>query len=386
MPDSRATSVPRVTLFVDAQQSMYFNSYAFSGTLSLSKQGRISLDVRDIDYASLLAGERSRPYVELDITWSSGRSMRVFIDTHDRADLFFPIGLERAGLYFKRSYVADEVIRAGAPADRIVPFGAMFNVATAACKRLIFGAWIKRQGLGQLRAISVVRERIEYPGYTSLIAAPTRKRAHGVLLRSRLWDDAEVRGEDTAEAVNNERIRWISRLKNGLGSRFTGGFLPTSVAQRMCPELIDRSGGSRRAYLKDLRNSAISIYTRGLHGSTAWKLPESMAAGCAVVGEPLTHILPEPLEDGFHLVHVSTPEACVEACHRLLDNPDSLFAIQLNGRSYFDSYMHPAERMARVLARAASVAGEAGTTDAVGYAYSRYDSMLRRGETETRRE
>ena len=386
MSDRRAPAPPRITLFVDVQQSMYFNSYAFSGTLSLAKQGRIALDVRDIDYASLLAGERSRPYVELDVAWPSGRSMRVFIDTHDRADLFFPIGLERAGLYFKRSYAADEVTRAGAPVDRVVPFGAMFNVATLACKRLIFAAWFKRFGAAPLREISLVRERIEYPGYTSLIAAPSRKRPHGVLLRTRLWDDNEVRGEDTAAAVNEERISWIRRLKNGLGARFTGGLLPTSVAERMCPELIDRSGGSRRAYLKDLRNSAISIYTRGLHGSTAWKLPESMGAGCAVVGEPLTHLLPEPLEDGFHLVHASTPDACVDVCHKLLDDPDALFAIQVNARTYFDSYMHPAERIARVLAYAASVAGETARPDAVGSAYTRYGSTPPRGAAEPQRE
>jgi glycosyl transferase family 1 len=296
----------------------------------------------------------------LDVSWPSGRSTGVFIDMHDRADLFYPAGFERASLYFKRSYSPEEIARAGVPASRIVPFGAMFNVATFSCKRLILRAWFNRYGLAQPRALSLVRETVEYPGYSTLITSPSTRRPNGVLLRTRLWEESEVRGDDTAAAVNEERIRWIRELKLGLGSRFFGGVLPTPVAERACPELIDRSAGGRRAYLKDLRNSAISIYTRGLHGSTAWKLPESMAAGCAVVGEPLSHILPEPLENGVHLVHASTPEACVEVCHGLLDNPDSLLDIQRNGRSYFDSYMHPEQRMAMVMARAAQQAGDDG--------------------------
>ena len=360
MSDPRVNTMPRVTLLVDVEQSVYFNSYVFSGTLSLARRGRIAVEVRHVDYGSKDASERGRPYVELDVAWPSGRSMHVFIDLHDRADLFYAAGVERASLYFKRSYSPEETARAGAPSKRIVPFGAMFNVATFACKWLILRAWINRYGLARLRALSLVRETVEYPSYDALIALPSAKRPNGVLLRTRLWEESEVRGDDTAAAVNEERIRWIRELKLGLGSRFVGGVLPTPVAERACPELIDRSAGGRSVYLKDLRKSAISIYTRGLHGSTAWKLPESMAAGCAVVGEPLSHVLPEPLEDGVHLVHASTPEACVEACHRLLDHPDSLLEIQSNGRSYFDSYMHPEARMARVLARAAQEAGEGG--------------------------
>ena len=359
MSDPRVSVTPRVTLFVDVQQSMYFNCYVFSGMLSLARQSRIAMEIRHVEYERQMAGERSRPYVELDVAWPSGRSMRVFIDMHDRADLFFPLGLERGGLYFKRGYDPEQVARAGLAANRIVPFGAMFNVATFACKRLIIRAWIKGHAR-RPQAISVLRGTIEYPGYDSVVASPSRTRPHGVLLRTRLWAEDEVRGEDTAAAVNEERIRVIRELRRGLGSRFVGGVLPTQAAQRLCPELIDRTGGSRGAYLKDLRRSAISIYTRGLHGSTAWKLPESMAAGCAVVGEPLIHTLPEPLENGVHVVHASTPVECVEACHKLLDNPDSLFEIQTNGHSYFNSYMHPSQRMARVLDQAAEEAGEDG--------------------------
>jgi hypothetical protein len=277
---------------------------------------------------------------------------------HDRADLFYPAGLERAALYFKRSYAPGEIARAGVPADRIVPFGATFPVATFACRRLILGAWVKRHGVAPVKALSVVRETVQYASYKDLIKLPSAKRSNGVLLRTRLWEESEVRGEDTAVAVNEERIRWIRELKSGLGSRFVGGVQPTPIAERTCPDLIDRSDGRRSAYLKVLHNSAISIYTRGLHGSTAWKLPESMAAGCAVVGEPLSHVLPEPLENGVQLVHASTPEACVGVCHTLLDDPDALLSIQTNGRSYFDSHMHPEQRMAKVIARAAREAGE----------------------------
>jgi len=286
--------------------------------------------------------------------------VRVFIDMHDRADLFYPTGLERAGLYFKRSYAPADAGRVGMAGDRIEPFGAMFPVATFACKRLILRALIKRHGLARRHTLSVTRQINGLPDYNAFLALPAGNRPNGALLRTRLWEENEVRGADTAVMVNDERIRWIRELKSGLGSRFVGGVLPTPLAERLCPELIDRSPIGRKAYLKDLRNSAISIYTRGLHRSTAWKLPESMAAGCAVVGEPLSHILPEPLEDRVHLLHASTPEACVQSCHALLDNPDALFEVQRNGRAYFDSYMHPEQRMARVLARAAEVAGEVG--------------------------
>ena len=56
----------------------------------------------------------------------------------------------------------------------------------------------------------------------------------------------------------------------------------------------------------------------GLHGSTGWKLAEYVAAGRAIVTEPLRYTLPGGFEEGKNYKTYTSPAECEEQLRQLL--------------------------------------------------------------------
>ncbi|MFR9066750.1 MAG: hypothetical protein ACLVJH_07270 [Faecalibacterium prausnitzii] len=99
--------------------------------------------------------------------------------------------------------------------------------------------------------------------------------------------------------VNADRIELLHRLQSAFPAQFTGGVSDNACAQQLCPELIlpDKLTG-KRAYLHRMQHTEICVASTGLHGSTGWKLAEYVAAGRAIVTEPLRYTLPGGFEEG----------------------------------------------------------------------------------------
>jgi hypothetical protein len=95
----------------------------------------------------------------------------------------------------------------------------------------------------------------------------------------------------------------------------------------------------------------IGVYTRGFHDSIAFKLPEYLANGKAVVAEgiPPSIILPAPLSEGHQYLPFAGIEACLTICDRLLSRPDDVRELGVSARGYYESYCSPTASAQRLL-------------------------------------
>lgn len=152
-----------------------------------------------------------------------------------------------------------------------------------------------------------------------------------------------------ATEIHEQRAELIQVLRQRLGSRFLGGFVPDKVSRNYFPSLLTNLPTDPRSYLKLVKEASIGIYTRGLAFSPAWKMAEYLSQGKCIVAEPLTAELPAPLEHGKHLMHFRSPEECAEICEWLLERPEKMQELSRNARAYYEVHVDPAANMERII-------------------------------------
>lgn len=154
-----------------------------------------------------------------------------------------------------------------------------------------------------------------------------------ILFLTRLWDPEEPAVQQYPDLqaewrqVNADRIELLHRLQSAFPAQFTGGVSDNTCARRQCPELIvpDMLTG-KRAYLHRMQHTEICVASTGLHGSTGWKLAEYVAAGRAIVTEPLRYTLPGGFEEGKNYKTYTSPAQCEEQLRQLLADPAAILA------------------------------------------------------------
>ena len=85
--------------------------------------------------------------------------------------------------------------------------------------------------------------------------------------------------------------------------------------------------------------------------STAFKLPEYLAASQCIVAEPPRNELAAPLEPGRHFLPFHTPDDCVAACQKLLADPHTAAAIRAANFEYYRGEVEPAARFSALIHR-----------------------------------
>jgi len=299
--------------------------------------------------------------IHADITTDAGSSLAVAFDLHDQSASFYDEALAHADVYLKRSFYLPDIERQPPHLrTKILPLGLNFPCKSSESVRVIASAMLSRAGR-QLFADRADRGRSWQHMFRDLLGfyrlrsvgdfevLPDASKELAVVFQTRIWEENSVVGEK-ADEVNESRVRMIELLRRELGARFVGGLVPTPYARSRYPGLIAEQ--HPRRYPAILRRSLIGIYTRGLHHSTAWKLPEYMAANMCVVGEPIRNVLPRPLETGRDVLTLTTPDECVEACVRILEDPQLRMAMRARTRAYFEFAIEPGANLLNTLERA----------------------------------
>jgi len=145
----------------------------------------------------------------------------------------------------------------------------------------------------------------------------------------------------------------VRALRRALGPRFSGGLVPTPLARERWPEWVSDAPTRRRAHMRWMQGAVVAVYTRGLHHSTAFKLPEYLAASRCIVAEPVRNALPRPLVPGEQLLEFSTPAECVARCVAVLDSAELQARLRRAAWEYWTAEGRPEERVERCLARLA---------------------------------
>jgi len=186
------------------------------------------------------------------------------------------------------------------------------------------------------------------PSPRAFEVSPEEPAERVVLLQTRLWpsDDPAVL------AINEQRAGLIRALRAAFGTRFIGGAIPSDYANRHHPDLVTSLPSSMRSYPKLVRRALVGVYSRGLHGSVAFKMSEYLAAGRCIVAEAPESLLPQPLQEGTNYLRFKEPDTCVEQCERLLSDPERAQRMRQANWEYYQSHVEPGAHLLRILERA----------------------------------
>jgi hypothetical protein len=311
----------KLAIILNPQPEMECNSYLISAAISEGATIRIDPRVHP-----------SVPRLELN-----GRKYAV--DLFDSSTAYDSPGLEECHIYFKRGYV-----QADAPAaylQKIIPFGLNYACRTNAAVLRILSLYLRR-------SVRLLRPRafLLAPPPEAFELPATAGYELSVLFQTRIWSSAELGPNDDPQAINGYRIELLRELKKSFGKRFVGGLIPTPEG-REHPELITNLPTKSWRYAVWSRRAAIGIYTRGLHGSNAFKLPEYLASSKCIVGQSLVHELPRKLEE-CHAV-CNTIAATVDECDALLSNPRRMEDIRRASWRYYQEHLRYDRRVQALL-------------------------------------
>lgn len=105
----------------------------------------------------------------------------------------------------------------------------------------------------------------------------------------------------------------------------------------------------KRAYLHRMQHTEICVASTGLHGSTGWKLAEYVAAGRAIVTEPLRYTLPGGFEEGKNYKTYTSPAQCEEQLRQLLADPAAILAMAQHNADYYQMWLRPEQQVRQAL-------------------------------------
>ena len=363
-------AVMQLTLYLDTDQDLYHTSYVHAGLFGLAARGVVELELRSPTIDTWRKLGSGSTCVSLDARGPDGTPFPLAIDLRDRSDFFDQRVLENVAVYFKRSHhLADVAKLSPALCEKVLPFGMNFVCANGPSARAVSAQVLRhiaskvagRTG-GPGTVTSLMRKLYDYWRYrreSDYIAAPDTPKTAAVLFQTRIWEDHEARGDDP-DAINDQRVRLVRVLKQGLGERFCGGLLPTPLALRRYPDLVTKRAVSPAAFARWQRGLLIGVYSRGLHYSTAWKLGEYFAGSMCVVAEPPRNQLPVRLTEGVEFLAFSSPDECVAACESILASPDLQRTMRSAAYNYYQREVAPEAHLRSCLDRALARQESAG--------------------------
>lgn len=364
--------VPRVSVLCDVGGTHVLQ--LFAGLTALRRKGQIRLDYRLRPTPETRTIHGGSLWLHADF---GGRVAKVCIDLFDGGKVASPDGLEKADVYFKRSYDT-RVVQTLVPSARrkVKRFGLNLFCLGDADKDVHERTAIERRLRRELgkpltrdewrfRATALLSSwsprwlprtigRYLIPRESAFRAPPGVPRRETVVFQPRVYAPEMAPTAPDILDINERRASLVRALRRHFGHRFIGGVCRGRFADQRYADCLTPLPDDQWTYIRMLRTCSVAVVTDGIHGSIPWKVPEFLAGGLCIVAEPLKYELPSPLLPGEHLLEYSTEEACLDACDRLLSNPHLRRSMESANLAYFDSHV----RAERLLARCISVASE----------------------------
>ena len=172
----------------------------------------------------------------------------------------------------------------------------------------------------------------------------------------RLWNPtseeviANEKAQKEREAINKKRIELVRALKKKYGKMFIGGIKNDAYARNVCPDLVlDEKLTRKKRYLSIMKKCGICIATTGLHESTGWKFAEYVAAGKAIVSEPLHYEVFGEFIAGKNYLEFNSTEECINQIEILLSDSKLRHFIEKANRKYYKNYERPDKQIQNAL-------------------------------------
>ncbi len=349
-----------------------YRSYIVAGLVELAAEGRLTLRFADLGEPPHHC-DVGTSGIWMQVEPPSGGCVRCFVDLVDYPEFARCEELERADVYFKRSY--QESFVAGLPdrlQTKVAPMTIQYGCRSRhesrvlRLQRAVGGLSVRRGPARALRRVigAALQPHENYgPLIEDFEVEPGVPADSTVYLRTRLYDPELVREPEkraATEAINDFRVRLIEGLRAGLGPKFVGGLYPTKATLRLRPDLVDEVPLGRENFAGHLwrsHASVINVSQAGVRNSTGWKLAECMAASRCLVSQPPIYRNLDDVVAGEHFAPYETPEECVSVCLELLSDPDRIAAYRRAAFDFYRQYIHPRVAIARMLQTALSRVG-----------------------------
>ena len=366
--------IPRISVLCDVGGTHVLQ--LFAGLTALRRNGQIQLDYRLPPSPETRRLHGGSLWFQADF---AGRLVKVCIDLFDGGAFASPDGLEKADVYFKRSYDS-RVVQTLDPSTRqkVKRLGLNLFCLGDTDKDIAVRTAIERRhrrNAGKpltsdewrFRATLLVSSwspswlprtvgRHLIPRESAFRARAGVRRHERVVFQPRVYPPEMAPTAPDILDVNEQRASLVRALRRRFGHRFIGGVCRSRFADQRYADCLTPLPDDQWTYIRMLRTCSVAVVTDGIHGSIPWKVPEFLATGLCIVAEPLKYELPSPLLPGEHLLEYSTEEACLEACDRLLSNPQLRGSMEGANLAYFDTHVRAERLMARCIAIASESA------------------------------
>jgi hypothetical protein len=142
--------------------------------------------------------------------------------------------------------------------------------------------------------------------------------------------------------MNETRARCIRLLRKEFDERFLGGFVDSPYVRKTFPDLaVPGSATQQKRYVETVKAHPICVASAGLHGSIGWKLAEYVAFSKAIITEQLGFHVPGNFQSGHNYLQFTSPEECVEAAVRLMQDANLRNELMLNNAAYYRASLRP---------------------------------------------
>jgi len=276
----------------------------------------------------------------------------IFYDTADGPNLNEE-ALEVADLYFKRSYLCEDVPERYRL--RVFPLGLNYEVYAGKVDYLEVARMLRRKSLTNGWPIELMRWIARFasvsflPTVHNMCAQPKPDQEPRVLFMARAWDPNDVAPGLPAEIkedhvqINKTRAHCIQLLRKELGKYFYGGFAHNSYAVANYKDLLLEDAGisRKKIYISILHQYPICIATTGLQGSIGWKMGEYVAFSKSIVSERLNFSVPGTFERNRNYLEFDTPELCLQQTVRLVEDKHIRRQMMENNWHYYQMNLKP---------------------------------------------
>ena len=154
------------------------------------------------------------------------------------------------------------------------------------------------------------------------------------MFSTRLWEKQNE--------LNEFRISLARKLKNKFKKNIIIGVNDNTLSRKLCPDLILHKTVTQRHHFINLINrSLVCITSTGLHRSIGWRFGEFVAAGKAILSEPLHFAVPGNFQVGKNYLSFNSIDEVVDKCDDLLCNLDKIHTMEYENLYYYFHYLKP---------------------------------------------
>jgi len=269
---------------------------------------------------------------------------KIFIDAQDWSNPF-DAGLEWADLYAKVNL--DPARIPGPYAAKVVAAGPSFPVKIAGRPQAIWHA-VRNYQMARASMKDIGRHFGNWRAIYRWALPECRYRPGDASSRYAFFGGSIWKDEPEC---NEYRRRFIEACRSLDWLEFEGGFAPRS--RRDVTGLEAYTAGRRYGHAewiaKSMRSSVV-FNTPAVFGSLAWKLPEFLALGKAIISTPLARSLSAPLVHGEHIHFVEGSVASMREAVSLISRDDRYRAtLEQGARAYYLQHLQPARAVRRII-------------------------------------